>query len=155
MPDIAALRVLLDRCRVAKGPHPELDYDILAATVFPEGGDIWDVPSSLRVPFHGGAEPVRLTDSLDAVRALIEHVLPGWGWKVEWQEARNGRSAAVWPPDQRRGQPGIPHLSGAGPRSPCSQLSSSPLSLLRIALWKCGSKVDDGQAYAQHHAIRF
>lgn len=99
MPDIETLRSLLVRVEAATGPDRELDGRIWAATA---GVTIleWDGAGALWKDEHGGLRHQRddripaYTASIDAAVALVEQMLPGWGWSIE----RSGQSfnGAVW-----------------------------------------------------------
>lgn len=63
---------LISRLEAASGPDRDLDLDLWRAFT-----DTHGVPSD--VAWRLAGEP-RLTASLDAITALIERALPGWGW---------------------------------------------------------------------------
>ncbi len=73
------LKELLERVKAATGPSDELD-DAIADTL-----GLWEVTMEAE-DMHSQPHEVRrrdfYSDSIDAALALVEKMLPGWGWSV-------------------------------------------------------------------------
>lgn len=102
--DLPTLRSLLQRVEKATGPDKQLDAEIVATAlskepvtirqspingawcVYVAGANgkerLWEIPAPFRHSSNG------VTASVDAARALMEKVLPGWGPAfMEWSDA--------------------------------------------------------------------
>src|SRR5579862_7563722 len=88
MPDLAALRALLERLASATGPDRSLDLELWLLAQPP------DVPVAVaHQDTHGNVEVLapRLTASIDEALALIQRILPDISGAIEW---RDGEIAA-------------------------------------------------------------
>ena len=100
---------LLQRIEAANGPDRVLDGDVWhALTAKP--GDVWvndfaDGVYHLQDPRDTIAyeAPPDLTASIDAAIALVERLLPGWAWFVDWigMPDQPACHAEIWLPAQR------------------------------------------------------
>ena len=77
---------LAERCEQATGPDREIDFKIGFATGWRrdihDGNDMIIDWEGNMFPDHYGSMLPSVTESLDAITALIERELPGWAWKV-------------------------------------------------------------------------
>lgn len=87
---------LAAKCETATGPDREIDFSIGFATGWRkdiiDGNDMvldWDCNA---YPNHYGSLLPSATESLDAITALIERVLPGWMVRAQWCNV----SAEAW-----------------------------------------------------------
>ena len=80
---------IIDRLEKATGGDRELDAAIFDIAC---GGLFWPENETLWVQVGWNRVPKAFTASLDAAIALVEKMLPGWGWMVERQP--NGEAEA-------------------------------------------------------------
>lgn len=75
---------LAERCEKATGPDDAVDWDMLMAMCGPGYEDSWLAAPAARYALSTsyGYHAPEWTASLDAITALIERELPGWGWSI-------------------------------------------------------------------------
>jgi hypothetical protein len=127
-------QILAARCEAATGPDERLAAEIMQATFAPGGfveqsringaWCVYDAPNRLaRMPHR--REGWLITESLDAIVAMIERELPGWWWScgschltgdgdVGALNPRRLKTHAILAPDYNDPQAkGLPEIEGA------------------------------------------
>jgi hypothetical protein len=128
---MADLIELAERVEKGEGPDAKLDRAIFDLCL---GGRFWEEENGafFTREYRGQATPVSFTSSLDAVVALLERVLPGWGhgYATGWY-GKDMPGGFVFPPN-----------SGADLLKATLGKGSSPARALLAAILRALSEKD-------------
>jgi hypothetical protein len=89
---------LIERVRAATGPDRRLDADIMRAVCLSDINDWWYETPWGTLESDPTCPPI--TESIDAITALIEAKLPGWQYGSERRRDTNGGASAWVAPNE-------------------------------------------------------